>query len=32
MHYDTMNSDLGPILFSRNDEGINWNHTINRGI
>ena len=26
MHYDIMNSELGPILFSRDDKGINRVH------
>ena len=26
MHYDIMNTKLGPILFSRNDKGINRVH------
>lgn len=26
MHYDIMNSELGPILFSRDDKGINRAH------
>ena len=26
MHYDIMNTELGPILFSRNDKGINRVH------
>ncbi len=29
MHYDIMNTELGPILFSRNDKGINRVHFLN---
>ncbi len=30
MRYDIMNTELGPILFSRNDKGINRVHFLNR--
>ena len=29
MHYDIMDTELGPILFSRNDKGINRVHFLN---
>ncbi len=29
MHYDIMNSEQGPILFSRDDKGINRVHFLN---
>lgn len=29
MRYDIMNTELGPILFSRNDKGINRVHFLN---
>ena len=29
MHYDIMDTELGPILFSRNDKGINRVHFVN---
>ena len=29
MHYDIMNSELGPILFSRDTKGINRVHFLN---
>ena len=29
MHYDIMNTELGPILFSHNDKGINRVHFLN---
>ena len=29
MHYDIMNSELGPVLFARDDKGINRVHFLN---